>query len=232
MDRRITHKGRILNFLNENKGNSFCDDCIARILGIPYRQIVNSICRRLAEDGVIERKKGYCSICGRYKITNALSQGGVKPVSVGGGELKELYELLCNFESTLRNFIREELSRVTDKWWDERIPPDVRQSAEERMRKEESIPPFEPLGKHPIFYVSFSDYRKIILRRDNWRDVFKEVFKDKQWIDVRLKELELLRNKVMHSRLLTQREKEKLRLFVDEILLCISRRRGRVSAIA
>jgi len=228
MGQRITHRERILNFLNKNRGRSFCDDCIASELGIPYRQTVNSICRRLAKEGVIKRVKGRCSLCGKYKITNTTRA----VVDLEDEELEKLYKLLCNFESALRDFIREELSRATDKWWDERIPPDVRQSAEERMRKEESIPPFEPLGRHPIFYVSFSDYRKIILRRDNWHDVFKEVFKDELWIAARLKDLELLRNKVMHSRPLTQREKEKLRLFVDEILLCISRRRGRVSAIA
>ena len=118
MGQRITHRERILNFLNKNRGRSFCDDCIASELGIPYRQTVNSICRRLDKEGVIKREKGRCSLCGKYKITNTMRA----IVDQEDEELGKLYKLLCNFESVLRDFIREELSRVTDKWWDERIP--------------------------------------------------------------------------------------------------------------
>ena len=70
-------------------------------------------------------------------------------------------------------------------------------------------------------YINFSEYSKIICLRNNWREVFKDIFKDEDLIKSRLKELEYIRNKIMHFRKLTSREKEKLRIFVKDIRDCI-----------
>ena len=67
-----------------------------------------------------------------------------------------------------------------------------------------------------IFYVDFTDYVKIITRKDNW----KQVFKNKEAISVKLRELEPIRNAIAHFRELSHRELEKLKLLSDEIISC------------
>ena len=131
----------------------------------------------------------------------------------------EEYELLRMLENDLRKIIERELSRISSKWWIERIPPDVRENAERRKSKEEYLWPWlKPSEKYsPIMYINFSEYSKIICLRNNWREVFKDIFKDEDLIKSRLKELEYIRNKIMHFRKLTSREKEKLRIFVKDI---------------
>jgi len=138
------------------------------------------------------------------------------------------YEVIKNLELSLRNLIVAKLLELTEKWWIERIPSDVRENAEKRMRKEESIWPWMSAEErdYPIAYINFSDYSKIILRRDNWRDVFKYVFKDEDFIRARLKELEYIRNKVMHFRSLSRDEKGKLLIYAREVMRCIDEALG------
>jgi len=132
----------------------------------------------------------------------------------------EEYELLRILEKELRSFIKETLSRITDRWWYECIPKDVREEAERRRQKEEYLQPWISAEQKAdlIDYIDFSGYRKIILKRDNWEKVFKHVFRDKTITEAKFKELENIRNKVMHFRSLTPIEKDKLKLYVKDIL--------------
>ena len=66
--------------------------------------------------------------------------------------------------------------------------------------------------------MDFADYAKIITRRDNWREIFKKVFKDQEAIIAKLKELEPIRNAVRHGRRLTTEQREKLRVFTRDII--------------
>jgi len=137
--------------------------------------------------------------------------------------LKEEYELLKQLELDLRKLIEEKLSKISKRWWKERIPPDIRKNAEERKKKEERLWPWIQPGRDYslIHYINFSEYSKIITRKDNWKDVFKDIFKDEKIIEVRLKEIDAIRNKIAHFRPLTDTERKKLKLYADEILNCI-----------
>ncbi len=66
----MTIKDKIFNFLKGGKGN-YCDDCLADILNISYRQQVNQRCRNLFKDQKIIRESGMeCLKCFKVKITN------------------------------------------------------------------------------------------------------------------------------------------------------------------
>ena len=93
----------------------------------------------------------------------------------------EEYGLLKRLELNLRKLVETKLSEITDEWWIERIPRDVRESAEQRRKREETLWPWIRPSKSlpPLMYINFSEYAKIILKRDSWRDVFKEVFGEK-----------------------------------------------------
>jgi len=124
---------------------------------------------------------------------------------------KEPHLILDELENALRKCIKTSLEKISANWWIERIPPDIRVKAEERREKDE-------LKREHIQYVDFADYVKIITRKDNWRDVFKEIFKDREAITVKLKELEPIRNSVRHGRKLTTEQREKLKIFAQDIL--------------
>jgi hypothetical protein len=125
---------------------------------------------------------------------------------------REDYTLLNTLEKTLRQHIEDELSKITDNWWKERVPFDVRENAEERKLADESPWPWYSKGKdNPLIcYLDFSDYIRIITRRDNWRDTFKITFGDEAQIQASLKRLEPIRNAIAHNRPLTPDQKQVL----------------------
>lgn len=139
------------------------------------------------------------------------------------GELNpDAYALLKELENELRECIQYELGKISEKWWKQRIPQDIRDTAEERKKKNKRPWPWL-LGEdlHPIYYINFTDYRKIIIRKPNWRDAFKDVFKDKDIIGAWLKELEPIRNAISHPRKLSSTELKTLQLYHEKILALI-----------
>lgn len=123
-------------------------------------------------------------------------------------------------ESEMRDSIEEKMVKVAGRnWWRQRAPQDVRLRCEERKRREESLPWWDGIERPLISYVDFSDYIKIIMR--NWQESFQQVFRDKDWIRVKLRELESIRNAIAHNRHLSSHEIQKLKLYTHEILRCL-----------
>jgi hypothetical protein len=56
----MTVEERVVDFLVKNKGNAYCDDCVAGELGISRRQARNAT-SGLAESGRFHRDSGACS---------------------------------------------------------------------------------------------------------------------------------------------------------------------------
>lgn len=136
----------------------------------------------------------------------------------------ESYKMLKRLETGLRECILGRLEKVSKNWWRERVPPDVQERAELRKNKNEKQYPWHiEKDLPPIFYIDFTDYVKIITRRDNWRQVFEQVFKDKEIISAKLRELEPIRNAIAHVRELSRTEAEKLKLYSEDIVSCIER---------
>lgn len=129
------------------------------------------------------------------------------------------YEYLKELESTLRKFIQNKLEVVTSNWWKETIPEDVRTNAERRKSNNETKWPWHSASNlHSIYFVDFTDYSKIISRKDNWEKVFKPILGGESSIlATKLRELEPIRNSISHSRPLSAMESEKLKLYSDEI---------------
>lgn len=118
------------------------------------------------------------------------------------------YGLINNFERELRNYIVNSMNHYFgDDWWN-RVSKDVNKRVIERRENTES-----PL----IDYVDFSDYSKIIIKRDNWSEVFQEKFQNKDRIKVWLEEINQIRNKIMHSRKVSETEMETLKLNIKKI---------------
>jgi hypothetical protein len=122
-------------------------------------------------------------------------------------------------ETNLRTFISSKLSSIDGSWWTDRVPQDVRERAELRKsRNERPYPWASEQDLHPVAFVDFPDYAKIILRRDNWDQVFRATFGDKEAISTKLRELEPIRNAIAHFRTLGRSQETKLELYAGEIL--------------
>lgn len=133
-------------------------------------------------------------------------------------EKSEPYQVLKELETRMREFIAESLQKVTRNWWKERIPSDITERAKSNHEKNESPWPWVTSEEKPlIHYIDFAHYTKIIQRKDNWEQVFQTVFKDKEVISSKLKELESIRNNIAHSRNLSAQEATVLRIYADQI---------------
>jgi tetratricopeptide (TPR) repeat protein len=135
------------------------------------------------------------------------------------------HETIRILETRLRNFIHTELSKLdNDNWWRSKVPQDIRKNVEERKeRNDKKFSPGEETYKlHPLDFVDFPDYLKIITKRDNWTTCFKKIFRDEQIIAAELKELEPIRNSIAHGRDITKKQEDKLFMITEEILDSIS----------
>jgi tetratricopeptide (TPR) repeat protein len=132
----------------------------------------------------------------------------------------EEYIRLYFLEKTLRRLVVDCLEKLTNDWWKQRIPKDVRDKAEERKNKSERAPYPGP-NLHPIWYIDFPDYAKIITRKDNWQEVFKPIFGKVERVKVMMDELKPIRDKIAHMKPLTPREQINLEALSRDLLECI-----------
>ncbi len=113
----------------------------------------------------------------------------------------EIYGLLFEIEVGLREFVIQELgARYGERWWIDRLPGDVLDSCRTGIRLERSTLWLELVPHHPLYYSNFADLRKVVERRDNWEQVFKEQLGRKDIFAATLSELEPIRNKIAHNR--------------------------------
>ena len=115
------------------------------------------------------------------------------------------------FEINLRRFIEAKLREKYGNKWKDHIPKDAMGKWEDKKkmdkeRNDEELPIFA--------YADFPHLREIIIKKDNWREVFEPYFKDKEATAGKLKELEPIRLIIAHSkRPLREDEKLKIKLY-------------------
>ncbi len=135
------------------------------------------------------------------------------------GSTADSYYHIKTLEDTLRRCLVQELSKITDKWWKQRIPNDTRENSEKRMEGAVQKEPWKTKEAFkPVDFLDFTDYEKVILRNDNWKEAFKPIFHNKEYVQLRMSELVALRNSIMHGRELTWDDKQKVSIFCKELL--------------
>ena len=120
---------------------------------------------------------------------------------------------LDEFESLLRLHMHDVLASVSADWRSELVPKDVKKRAE-RVFQRYSLHGGPPGSKSER--LEFSDYAQII--DVNWNDAFAKVFDDRDLIIFRFKELTPIRNKIEHSRAVTENERKKFEYHTEEII--------------
>src|SRR5207253_5083840 len=89
------------------------------------------------------------------------------------------------------------------KWAKRGLPPDLQGKVKNAVTYERTVTWHRAVAHHPLYYLDFPDLKKIILNGSNWPTAFAEIFghNAKAGTEATLSELELLRNKVAHNRL-------------------------------
>jgi hypothetical protein len=122
---------------------------------------------------------------------------------------------LLGFETQVRRFIEGRMRKeYGDQWVLHQVPEDIRIRWEEkrvaaRQARDREWP--------PIAYADFTDYVKIILRKDNWARVFKPVFLREALVNESFQRLYPIRLGTMHARPITQ--DDEIYLFAETMRL-------------
>lgn len=108
------------------------------------------------------------------------------------------YDILSQLEQSLRDCIEMGLRELhSDHWWKRGVPEDVRKDCE--ARKSEKEKPID-ISYNPIYYAYIHDYKKIILRGDNWKPFFSSIFGEKIELEACFAWVSNVRDSVAHVR--------------------------------
>ena len=130
------------------------------------------------------------------------------------------HDRLQRFETKLRHFINKIMTEAFGKdWIKHRAPGDLRQAWLDKKQKDQNGGERE----HPLFsYADFTDYLTIIIRKDNWNEVFKPYFRRRESVQESFQRLYPIRICTMHARLITQDDELYLLVETKRILKAIS----------
>ena len=124
------------------------------------------------------------------------------------------HDWLMRLETLIRRFIDSNMTKAHGPdWAKHRVPADVRESWENKKREAEA----KGADRRPLIaYADFTDYEKVLCRRDNWCGVFAVFFKRPENVQEMFQRLYPLRLDTMHARPITQE---------DELFLYVETRR-------
>ena len=135
-------------------------------------------------------------------------------------KMMSAYASLAILENRLRFFIKDKLEeKYGSSWWDY-IPKKVKENIE--YKKTNGATGWHiQLPKSDIQYTEFTDLIKIIKNQDNWDNIFKPIFHEQNLIETPLTLLEIPRNTIAHSNVLSNDMLEQLERYCKDILNCL-----------
>jgi len=117
----------------------------------------------------------------------------------------EAHDQLMRFEYGLREFIDDLMTtKFGDDWIQHRIPPTMKEEWERKAAIDKKKQSPKARTEMPLIsYADFSDYETIIIRKDNWREVFVDFFQHKPSVQESFRRLYPVRICTMHARPIT-----------------------------
>ncbi len=116
------------------------------------------------------------------------------------------YAYIYKIEVGLREFIIKSLEKIDPKWWKHRIPSELQNKMNSGRLQEKSIKWIDLIPHHPLYYLDFPELEILIEQKNNWNDVFKKSFSDKDVTVGTFHKIVPLRNKIAHNRKLSSNE--------------------------
>lgn len=116
----------------------------------------------------------------------------------GAQKMSQLYIILHCWENSVRKFIEQNLTeKVGNNWWDITKNNELETKYLDRKSKEEKQKWISPRGtKNPLYYLDWGDLVKIIRKNEQH---FISKIPDIKFVELRLEELERLRNIIAHN---------------------------------
>jgi hypothetical protein len=126
---------------------------------------------------------------------------------VNASEILELntktYAVIWEVENVLRELIYESLTSTYGNKWSMRLSESPRDKVKEQFAYLRRNPLANRVVFQPLCYVDFPDLADTIKRADNWREIFQEIFRNKEMFVPALQSLDPIRNAIAHNRLVT-----------------------------
>lgn len=137
----------------------------------------------------------------------------------GFARTNRAHDHLQRFEAHVRQFIEKQMCEVFgDNWIKHRVPHDFRKRWKDNQDKaRDNGAEVFPL----IEYADFTDYEIIIVRGDNWNDVFQSIFRRKESVRESWQRLYPIRLATMHARMISQDDELYLVAEVKRILKAV-----------
>lgn len=118
----------------------------------------------------------------------------------GAQKMSQLYIIMYCWENSVRNFIQETLkNKIGVDWWDKTTNKDLKKKYKDRKLKEVKQKWVSPKGNNnnnPLFYLDWGDLVKIFRKHEQH---FSDKIPDIKFVELRLEELERLRNIIAHN---------------------------------
>lgn len=148
-----------------------------------------------------------------YTIVQSLPQD----IKYKGKEMSEVYSYLYCIENTLRLFIEQIGKNNFGNAFFENltISSSVRKKIEQRREEENKNQWLCIRGNSDLFYLDFKELGDIIV--NNWL-IFKGFFPEQAFVTSKINELARCRNLIAHNSMITQSEKDLLRLYYNQFL--------------
>ena len=122
------------------------------------------------------------------------------------------FRLLSVFERKLRDYVHCVMMKHYGSGWERKRAPENGKACERWEQKRETASKNGEDLLDLIHYADFTDYAKLILRKDNWKEHFCAVFRDEEELRVAFRRIEKIRIVTMHCRAITKS---------DLVVLCI-----------
>lgn len=132
----------------------------------------------------------------------ALTEPGEGEEEEGFKRTNRAHNRLLRLEVMVRRFIDMKMKfAFGENWIKHRVPGDMCKKWQDKRQKSLDVGEAErPL----LDYADFGEYADIIVRKDNWNEIFKEVFFRAESVRESFQRLYPIRNGTMHSRIITQ----------------------------
>jgi predicted nucleic acid-binding OB-fold protein len=151
------------------------------------------------------------------QLTAAGYQELQEKVSYDDVAMSNAYKLLFTLENQLRSFVESNLRlKYGEHWWERGISEGIGEKVDQMYKDEKAVGWQIARTDSKPEYLMFEHIAKIII--NNWTDVFEPIFNDSAKIQLRLQELEFIRNAIAHTRTLSVDAYNRLEQYSRDIL--------------
>lgn len=128
-------------------------------------------------------------------------------------EMGEHYEVFYCLEKSIRSLIMQLMKeKFGDKWWDEKVKPDIQKNVDDNIKREEESG-FTQRSEHKIDYTTFGELSQIV--NANW-EVFTDLFRNQRAFQKIMTNLNQLRGPIAHCCPLAADEVVRLEITVKD----------------